>query len=201
MIQSITRRSRCFTLIELLVVIAIIAILVGMLLPAIQKVRESANRSKCQNNLKQIGIAMQSYHDGMGSFPPGGEINGGGRSWHVMILPMMDNDPLYKAFEANGGLFNTAANLATAMNRFQPYYCPSGTNLLGTNTSETSGGVQVPTQHYYGIMGPTGSPYTETNAGTKTTPLPGASSTRTRKPASPRSPTVPQVPSSSARSP
>ena len=102
-------KVRAFTLIELLVVIAIIAVLVALLLPAIQKVREAANRSKCQNQLKQLALALSHYHDAMGQLPPGYNTglnqsdatfhNPKRYSWMIVTLPYIEQDALFKAHQ------------------------------------------------------------------------------------------------------
>src|ERR1700741_2148571 len=96
------RRWRGFKLIELLVVIAIIAILIALLVPAVQKVRESAARTQCINNLKQMGLAIHGFHDVRKYMPPGGYNPWGAEGgWPYQILPYIDQDNLFKKNTGN----------------------------------------------------------------------------------------------------
>jgi prepilin-type N-terminal cleavage/methylation domain-containing protein len=181
MTSKAIRKRQGFTLIELLVVIAIIGVLVGLLLPAVQKVREAANRLKCQNNLKQIALAVHHYHHQRGHFPPGGE-SANETSWHVFILPYLDQEALFLKFNLSPGAYTSgpgqAGRNAVAFNRVATYLCPSQTveKMVLVPPSyyipdELVNGEPPYTTHYYGVMGPkgtnpaTGQPYGFRNVG------------------------------------
>lgn len=114
---------RGFTLIELLVVIAIISVLIGLLLPAVQAAREAANRIKCANNLKQIGLAMHNYNDTHKSLPPSRVGVGMGVSWAWLILPQLEQENLYNQVDLTRPM--EIYQLSVFTRPVPVYFCPS----------------------------------------------------------------------------
>jgi prepilin-type N-terminal cleavage/methylation domain-containing protein len=145
--QPSSRRRTGFTLIELLVVIAIIAVLIGLLLPAVQKVREAAARSSCQNNLKQIALGAHNYESTYGhlpvntqEYPPNtwtwdAQRNARSWSWLARTLPFLEQDNLYRQGNVPNATFNQA--LAVIATPVKTFFCPkAGARTTTATTSK-----------------------------------------------------------------
>jgi prepilin-type N-terminal cleavage/methylation domain-containing protein len=154
------RRTRVgFTLIELLVVIAIIGILMALLLPAIQKVREAANKMLCSNNLKQMTLACHNYHNDFNVLPPGRLDHRGGVTWAVLIMPYIEQDSLYKLWDITRLYYdqgpNVAAGDALRATAVKTYFCPSrrppGQLSISGDTPDTA--FTGSRSHYAGAVG------------------------------------------------
>jgi len=135
-------RGRAFTLIELLVVIAIIGILIALLLPAVQKIREAAARMSSTNNLKQIGLGSHNYHDNTGRLPDGGvnTTNINSWCWAFQMLPYIEQGPLYTNALANPG--------GTGQVTIKTYMCPGRNHIPFTTTGGNSPGYNCPHTDY-----------------------------------------------------
>lgn len=165
------RRPTGFTLIELLVVIAVIGILIALLLPAVQAAREAAWRASCTNNMKQMGVALHNYHDAHGTFPPG-YVNlfergatdaaasaedefGPGWGWASMILPQMEQGPIFDAINFDLPV-HYPGNETARLTRIGSYLCPSDFVRPAVPVRDETNQatiVEVGTSNYVGVYG------------------------------------------------
>jgi prepilin-type N-terminal cleavage/methylation domain-containing protein len=160
------KKHRGFTLIELLVVIAIIGLLIGLLLPAVQKIRESAAKTQCKNNLRQIGLALHGYNDRLGELPPGyksvvasnGTELGPGWGWGAFLLADLEQDNLQR--QINFGLpVQDPANEVARMTPLKVFICPSDSRHVETFTVTDASGnplCDVAQGNYVAINGNSG---------------------------------------------
>ena len=177
MVRTLGPRSRAFTLIELLVVIAIIATLIGLLLPAVQKVREASNRTRCSNNLKQSCLGMHNYVAANEMFPPAYKNEPSnpydyrpGWGWAMLTLSYVEQDPLYKQFNYPPSLFGNGSNPAPptplSQTPLKIFRCPSDTgpdlnsfrnshatsNYRAVCGADAAGGLFITNQDRGGVM-------------------------------------------------